>query len=96
MGKRSHYSHFPSCDIQFQSHDQPLHNIRMVLLVTESGDAISDSCKIHKDDNKKAFLSYPDPWNEGGKSVSEVGVVSEDVAWEERRNGRTIHCCIED
>jgi len=59
-------------------------------------DAILDSCKIHKEDDEKAFLSYPDPWNEGRKSVSEVGVVSEDVARKERRNGWTIHCCIED
>ena len=41
------------------------------------------------------FPSYPDPWNEGGKGVSEVGVLSEDMAGEEGRNGRTLHCRIE-
>ena len=42
------------------------------------------------------FPSYPDPWNEGGKGVSEVGILSEDMAGEEGRNGRTLHCRIED
>ena len=64
------------------------------LLLPDS--ATPDSCEIHKEDDEKAYPSYPDPRNEGGKGISEVGILLEDMAREEGRNGRTLHCCIED
>ena len=40
-------------------------------------------------------LTHPDGWDEVWESVSEVGVVSEHMLGEKRRDGVATHSCIE-
>ena len=41
------------------------------------------------------YFSHPDPWNEGGKCVSEISIVTEDMARKQRGDGRTLDGRIE-
>ena len=45
--------------------------------------------------SEQLCFSHPDPWNERGKSISEVSIVTEDMARKQRGDGRTLHGCIE-
>ena len=41
--------------------------------------------------SEQLCFPHSDPWNEGGKSVSEVSIVTEDMARKQRGDGRTLH-----
>ena len=41
--------------------------------------------------SEQLCFPHPDPWNEGRKSVSEVSIVTEDMARKQWGDGRTLH-----